>query len=43
VDVGLFSDEFRQRYQLDNLVGRSAPMRELLTKLVRVAPTTSPC
>jgi two-component system response regulator HydG len=39
VDVGLFSDEFRQRYQLDNLVGRSAPMRELLTKLVRVAPT----
>src|SRR5690349_22298030 len=39
VDVGLFSDEFRQRYQLDNLVGRSAPMRELLTRLVRVAPT----
>ena len=39
VDVGLFSDEFRQRYKLDNLVGRSAPMRELLTKLVRVAPT----
>src|SRR6266481_4819848 len=36
VDVGLFSDEFRQRYKLDNLVGRSAPMRELLTKLVRV-------
>jgi two-component system, NtrC family, response regulator HydG len=39
VDLGLFSDEFRQRYKLDNLVGRSAPMRELLTKLVRVAPT----
>ena len=39
VDVGLFTDEFRQRYKLDNLVGRSAPMRELLTKLVRVAPT----
>jgi two-component system response regulator HydG len=39
VDVGLFSDEFRQRYKLDNLVGRSAPMRELLTRLVRVAPT----
>src|SRR6266852_3778797 len=39
VDVGLFSDEFRKRYKLDNLVGRSAPMRELLTKLVRVAPT----
>jgi two-component system response regulator HydG len=39
VDVGLFSDEFRQRYKLDALVGRSAPMRELLTRLVRVAPT----
>src|SRR5437868_12730358 len=39
VDVGLFSDEFRQRYKLDNLVGRSAPKRELLTRLVRVAPT----
>jgi two-component system response regulator HydG len=39
VDVGLFSDEFRQRYKLDNLVGRSAAMRELLTRLVRVAPT----
>ena len=39
VDVGLFSDEFRQRYQLDNLVGRSAPMRELLTRLLRVAQT----
>ena len=39
VEVGLFSDEFRQRYKLDALVGRSAPMRELLTRLVRVAPT----
>ena len=39
VDLGLFSDEFRERYQLDALVGRSAPMRELLTRLVRVAPT----
>src|SRR5437016_8711328 len=36
VDVGLFSDEFRQRYKLDNLVGRSAPMRDLLTRLLRV-------
>jgi two-component system response regulator HydG len=39
VDVGLFSDEFRQRYKLDNLVGRSAPMRDLLTRVVRIAPT----
>jgi two-component system response regulator HydG len=39
IDVGLFSDEFRQRYKLDALVGRSAPMRDLLTRIVRVAPT----
>src|SRR5471030_2383767 len=39
VDVGLVSDDFRKRYQLDALVGRSAPMRDLLTKIVRVAPT----
>src|SRR5438093_264529 len=36
VDVGLFSDEFRRRYKLEALVGRSAPMREVLTKLLRV-------
>jgi two-component system response regulator HydG len=41
VEVGLFSDEFRERYKLDALVGRSAPMRELLTRLVRVAPMDS--
>src|SRR2546429_919864 len=39
VDVGLFSDEFRRRYKLEELVGRSAPMRDLLTKVVRIAPT----
>ena len=39
VDVGLFSDDFRRRYKLEELVGRSAPMRELLTKVVRIAPT----
>src|SRR4051812_41188132 len=39
LDLALFTDEFRERYKLDNLVGRSTPMRELLTKLVRVAPT----
>src|SRR5437016_8445523 len=39
VDVGLFSDEFRRRYKLEERIGRSAPMRELLTKVVRIAPT----
>jgi two-component system, NtrC family, response regulator HydG len=39
VDSTLFNDEFRHRYQLDALVGRSAPMRELLARLVRAAAT----
>src|SRR5256885_2042419 len=39
VEVGLYADEFRRRYKLDALVGRSAAMRELLTRVVRVAPT----
>jgi len=39
IEVGLYTDEFRQRYKLDALVGRSAAMRELLTRVVRVAPT----
>jgi two-component system response regulator HydG len=39
VDASLHQDEFRQRYRLDALVGRSAPMRELLARLVRAAAT----
>ena len=39
VDASLHQDEFRSRYRLDALVGRSAPMRELLARLVRAAAT----
>ena len=39
VDNTLHNDEFRERYRLDALVGRSAPMRELLARLVRAAAT----
>jgi two-component system response regulator HydG len=39
IDVGLFGDEFQRRYKLSALVGRSAPMRDLLTRIIRVAPT----
>ena len=38
-EVGLFADEFRERYRLEHIVGRSASMRDLLTRLVRIAPT----
>ncbi len=39
VDNTLLRDEFRERYKLDALVGRSEKMRELLAKLVRAAAT----
>jgi len=39
VDNSLLRDEFRDRYKLDALVGRSEKMRELLAKLVRAAAT----
>ncbi|MBS2023930.1 MAG: sigma-54-dependent Fis family transcriptional regulator [Deltaproteobacteria bacterium] len=39
LDNTLLAGEFRAKYQLDALVGRSAPMRELLTRLLRVAAT----
>ena len=38
-DVRLLSDEFQDRYRLENILGRSAAMRELLSRLVRVAGT----
>jgi two-component system response regulator HydG len=37
--VKLLSDEFRDRYRLDNIIGRSAPMREMLNRVVKVAAT----
>ena len=37
--VDLFASEFNQRHGLSSLVGRSAPMRELISRLTRVAPS----
>jgi two-component system response regulator HydG len=37
--VGLFAGEFNSRHGLSALIGRSAAMRELTTRLVRVAPS----
>ncbi len=37
--VRLYSDEFKDRYRLDNIVHRSEPMRDLLARVVRVAQT----
>jgi two-component system response regulator HydG len=38
-EVSLLAGEFRDRYGLEHFVGRSAAIRELLDRVVRVAPT----
>jgi two-component system response regulator HydG len=37
--VSLFAEEFRKRYGLEHVVGRSAAMREVLDRVLRVGPT----
>jgi two-component system response regulator HydG len=37
--VDLFAGEFSQRHGISSLVGRSQPMRELISRLSRVAPS----
>jgi hypothetical protein len=31
--------EFRERYKFDNIIGRSAAVRDVLARIVRIAPT----
>ena len=38
-EVSLFAGEFRRRYGLDHVVGRSPALREVLDRVVRVAAT----
>ncbi|HYG70522.1 MAG TPA: sigma-54 dependent transcriptional regulator [Anaeromyxobacteraceae bacterium] len=38
-EVSLYAGEFRKRYGLEHIVGRSAAMRDVLERVVRVAPT----
>jgi two-component system, NtrC family, response regulator HydG len=37
--VSLLTGEFRERYGLEHIVGRSAALRDLLDRVLRVAPT----
>lgn len=37
--VEAFAQEFRERYGFENIVGRSAAMRNLMSRVVRIAPT----
>jgi two-component system response regulator HydG len=38
-EVSLLAAEFRERYGFENIIGRSAPIREVLGRIVRIAPT----
>src|SRR5690606_17569273 len=37
--VSAMAAEFRERYHFDNIIGQSAPIRDMLGRIVRVAPT----
>ena len=37
--VEAFAQEFRERYGFDNIIGRSEAIRNLLSRVVRIAPT----
>jgi two-component system response regulator HydG len=38
-EVTLYAEEFRKRYGLEHIVGRSPALREVLDRVMRVAPT----
>ena len=38
-EVSLLAQEFRERYQFENIIGRSGAIRDVLGRIVRIAPT----
>ena len=38
-EIELLTHEFKDRYKFENIVGRSAPVREVLGRIIKVAPT----
>ncbi len=38
-EIELLTNEFKDRYKFENIVGRSAPVREVLGRIIKVAPT----
>jgi two-component system response regulator HydG len=38
-EVSLLAAEFRERYRFENIIGRSAAIRDVLGRIVRIAPT----
>lgn len=37
--VSLLASEFREKYKFENIIGRSMPIRDVLSRIVRIAPT----
>jgi two-component system response regulator HydG len=38
-EVAFLASEFKERYKFENIIGRSGPVREVLGRIVRIAPT----
>jgi two-component system response regulator HydG len=38
-EMSVMAAEFRERYKFENIIGRSAAIREVLARIVRIAPT----
>jgi two-component system response regulator HydG len=38
-EMSVMAAEFRERYKFDNIIGRSAAIRDVLARIVRIAPT----
>jgi two-component system response regulator HydG len=38
-EVSLLTQEFKERYKFENIVGRSQAIREILTRIIKIAPT----
>src|SRR5580698_6068126 len=38
-EVGFLASEFKERYKFENIIGRSQSVREVLGRIVRIAPT----
>jgi two-component system, NtrC family, response regulator HydG len=37
--VQLFAQDFKERYHLENVIGRSQPIRDVLSRVIKIAPT----
>jgi two-component system, NtrC family, response regulator HydG len=38
-EVSLLTQEFKERYRFENIIGRSRVIREILTRIIKIAPT----